>query len=283
MKRFFWRVLCFACATSLPILGDAATVFNFPNFSNCSTLQLNVNAACTASVLRVTPALVGQAGSAFYKTLVPLGTGASFSTFFTFQITASGGISDSDGPGADGLTFTVQPISSTAGGGGGGIGYSGIPTSLAIEFDTYDNGVGAGDPNGNHVGVDLNGSVNSVITALIPTRMNNGAVWYAWIDYNGTTIELRLSQTSVRPGPPTLSYAVNLASVLGTSQAYVGFTSGTGAAWGNHDILTWQFDNTFAPIGVPGPVPVLSDVALVSLALLLAALGGFMTWKRRPR
>jgi hypothetical protein len=275
-KPWLWALFVLASA----IDSNAATVFNFADFSNCSTLQLNVNAACTGGVLRVTPAVASQAGSAFYKTLIPLGTGASFSTFFTFQITASGGISDGDGPGADGLTFTVQPISSTAGGGGGGIGYAGIPTSLAIEFDTYDNGL-PGDPNGNHVGVDLNGSVASVVTALIPTRMNNGAIWYAWIDYNGTTIELRLSQTSTRPAGPTLAYAVNLATVLGTSQAYVGFTSGTGAAWGNHDIRSWQFDNAFAPIGVASPVPTLSEDALALLALLLAAGGAVAVWKRR--
>ncbi|MEO7762506.1 MAG: hypothetical protein ABIS68_11425 [Casimicrobiaceae bacterium] len=39
---------------------------------------------------------------------------------------------DSDGAGADGIVFVVQPVSSTVGGGGGGIGYFGIPTSLAV-------------------------------------------------------------------------------------------------------------------------------------------------------
>lgn len=282
MRYFRKYVFALTIAALCAVPGHAATIFNFTDFSSCTGLQVNGNAACTGGVLRVTPAIGSQSGSAFSTTLIPLGTGASFSTFFTFRISASGGGADVDGLGADGIVFVVQPVASTVGGGGGGIGYSGIPTSLGVEFDTWDNGIGAGDPNGNHVGVDLNGSVASVVTALIPTRMNDGNIWYAWIDYNGAVLELRLSQTSTRPATPTLSYAVNLAAVLGTTQAYVGFTSGTGAAWGNHDILTWQFDNAFGPIGAAATgVPTLSDFALALAALLVAGAGLVALRKRR--
>lgn len=270
-------------AAVVPLSVDAATVINFPNFADCSTLQVNGNAACTSNVLRVTPATFGQSGSAFSKTLIPLGAGSTFSTVFSFQITGSGGASDSDGPGADGLTFTVQPNASTAGGGGGGIGYAGIPNSVAIEFDTWNNGAGAGDPDGNHVGVDLNGSVFSVVTAPVATRMNNGAVWWAWVDYNGTVLELRLSPTSTRPSAPTLAYTVNLATVLGGTQAYVGFTSGTGAAFGNHDVLTWQFDNSFSPFGAAAnPVPTLSPAWLAAILLVVAGMGAAALRSQRP-
>jgi hypothetical protein len=262
----------------------AAIVINFPNFANCATLQLNGNAACTANVLRVTPATFGQSGSAFSQTIIPLGPGNTFSTFFSFNLNSPGGGADSDGLGADGITFTVQPNASTAGGGGGGIGYQGIPNSIAIEFDTWNNGTGAGDPDGNHVGVDLNGSVASVVTVPIPARMNDGATHYAWIDYNGSVIELRLSLTNVRPAAPMLSHAVNLATVIGQSQAFVGFTSGTGAAFGNHDIQSWVFDNTFNPIGgIPAAasdIPTLSELALFLSALMLGALG-LRTLRRR--
>jgi hypothetical protein len=92
-----------------------------------------------------------------------------------------------------------------------------------------------------------------------------------------------LSSTPTRPAAPTLSHVVNLATVLGTTQAYVGFTSGTGAAFGNHDILTWQFDNAFAPIG-GGPaaiIPTLTNAALAALALLVAAVA--FAQRRRVR
>ena len=277
------------CQFWLVHAASAAIVINFPNFSNCSTLQLNVNAACTANVLRVTPATFSQAGSAFSQALIPLGPGNTFSTFFSFQITGAGGIGDGDGPGADGITFTVQPNASTAGGAGGGIGYAGIANSIAIEFDTFDNGVGAGDPDGNHIGVDINGSVFSVATASVGTRLNNGAVWYAWVDYNGSVLEVRLNQVNSRPAAPTLSHAVNLGTVIGGTQAFAGFTSGTGSGFGNHDILTWVFDNTFNPVGgTPTAtgnveVPTLSEFALVLCGLLLAMLGMRAVRARRER
>lgn len=263
--------------------GQAATIFNFGNFNSCAGLQINGNAACTGGVLRLTPAVTGQAGTAFSTIQVPLGAGASFSTFFSFRISNPGGIGDSDGAGADGLVFVVQPVSSTIGGGGGGMGYFGIPTSLGIEFDTFFNG--GVDPDGNHVGIDLNGSVVSVQTASVSPPLNNGSVWFAWVDYNGSVIEMRLSQSAVRPVSPTLSYAVNLVSVLGTSQAFVGFTAGTGAGWENHDILSWQFDDAFAPIGqrVLLPVPTLSSFALLLIVLLAAAAGANALRNRKSR
>ncbi|MEP7207846.1 MAG: L-type lectin-domain containing protein [Casimicrobiaceae bacterium] len=268
---FFW---------SVPVY--SATIFNFANFNNCSTLQLNGNAACTGGVLRVTPAAFSQSGSTFSTTLIPLGAGASFSTYFSFRMSASGF------GGADGIVFVIQPVASTVGGGGGGIGYVGIPNSLGVEFDTWDNGVGSGDPDGNHVGIDLNGSVASVQTAPVSSPLDDGSIWYAWIDYDGSVLELRLSQTNVRPVSPILSRAVALSSVLGTSSAYVGFTSGTGAAYSNHDILTWRFDNSFAPIGgaappptlSAAPIPTLSDLALGLLALLIAGCAVYRL--RRP-
>jgi hypothetical protein len=277
MRRIVNALGGLVCSAMLAGSASAAIVINFQNFADCSTLQLNGNAACTSNVLRVTPATFSQAGSAFSQLLIPLGPGNTFSTFFTFRMTGSGGSSDGDGLGADGLTFTVQPNANTAGGAGGGIGYAGILNSVAIEFDTWNNGVVLGDPDGNHVGVDLNGSIASVATASVGTRMNNDAIWYAWVDYNGSVLELRLNQANVRPAAPTLSHAVNLATVIGMNQAFVGFTSGTGAAFANHDILTWVFDNTFNPIGAApassAEIPTLSAVALIVCALLLAVMG----------
>ena len=219
-------------------------------------LQLNGNAATAdsggATVLRLTPALGDQSGSAFLTDPVTLEADASFSTSFSFQITGeAGGIGDGDGLGADGLAFVLQTVSNTAGGSGGGIGYAGLADSVGIEFDTYDNG----EISGNHVGIDLEGSTASVAVVDIPTRMNDGNIWYAWVDFDGVAdaLEVRLAQVDVRPALPTLAATVDLATVLGGTTAFAGFTSGTGAGWGNHDIRTWTFINSFNPVGVNGP------------------------------
>ena len=136
------------------------------------------------------------------------------------------------------------------GGNGGDIGYGGIQPSLGIEFDTYQD-QDSGDPDGNHVGIDLNGSVVSVATQYVTERMNDGNDWYAWVDYDGASqlLQVRLAQTATRPDTALLSYSINLPQLLGTPDAYVGFTAGTGAGNEDQDILSWQFDNTYAPIG----------------------------------
>jgi len=83
--------------------------------------------------------------------------------------------------------------------------------------------------------------------------MNNGSVWYAWADYNGLTddLQIRLSQSSTRPSAALIDYNVNLETILGQSRAYVGFTAATGAGWEDQDIVSWQFNANYQPIGVP--------------------------------
>jgi hypothetical protein len=256
------------------LLAPAARAdFTYENFNSLNsttggqTLQLNGNAALAPPRLRLTPALSGQAGSAFITDAISLGNNASFSTYFQFQITNNGGIIDEDGQGADGIVFVVQTVSNTAGGSGGGIGYQGINNSLGVEFDSWNNGGFNGDISGNHVGIDTNGSVASLVSVHENVRFNNGEIWNAWVDYDGDNdvLEVRWSLGTSRPGAAMLSYSgLDLPAILTQNDAYVGFTSGTGAAWGNHDILYWEFVQDFSPIGVPEPTSiVLAGMGLV--------------------
>jgi|GEM_PF-2890416 len=230
----------------------------FLNFSNNATAVRNDNHVVA---IRLTPAKPDQNGSVFTRAPLALvdenGFNASFSTRFSFSMTNAGGaLNDSDGPGADGIVFTIQTNSNEAGTQGEGIGYQGIPNSIGIEFDTFDNspnnGFALNDVSGNHIGVNINGDINSIVQAPVVERMNNGGVWYAWIDYNGVsdTLDIRLSQTSDRPESSILTTTLDLVDVLGVENAYIGFTSATGTDWNNHDILSWQFSDQFAPIGV---------------------------------
>lgn len=262
----------------------AQQTISFPNFCNTSafslngsTATLNPNAQC---VLRLTQDF--GVGSAFLTNTFSLASDASFSTFFSFQIRNPVGIGDADGAGADGIVFTVQTVSNTAGGGGGGIGYQGISPSVGVEFDTFNNG-GQDQNSGNHIGIDLNGSVSSVALMPIPGRFNDGNVWYVWVDYNGVTdlLEARVSSTNSRPAAASVSTTVNLPAILGTTNAFVGFTSGTGAGGGTHEIVSWNLIGTFAPIGgtptptpIPGPSSPVPTLSFPMMALLALALGG---------
>jgi Ca2+-binding RTX toxin-like protein len=234
-----------------------STLFNFDDFSDTSNLTFNSSAKKAtsfdgqSSVIRLTDS-GWQNGSAFLTSPISLSNDASFSTFFQFQITDPGGWTDTDGVGADGIVFVIQTVANNVGGGGAGIGYEGIPNSLGIEFDTWNNGGIDGD-SGNHVGINLNGNIDSVKRLNVETRLNDGNIWNSWVDYNGATdlLEVRLSQTQERPADPLLSYNVDLPLVLGKTDAFIGFTSGTGLASGDHDILSWKFNDVYNPIA-PG-------------------------------
>ncbi len=247
----------------------ASTVISYPDFSNTAGLTINGNAAVVSNALRVTPAIAGQAGSAFSTNLVSLASGASFSTYFQFRFSGAA-VSDGQGVGADGLVFVVQTVSNNVGTGGGGIGYQGIANSIGIEFDTWNNG-GIDNNSSNHVGIDVGGSVASIALAQVTEAdMNNGGIWNAWVDYDSstTTLEVRLTQAVTRPTLAMLSVVRDIAVDLGSTSAFVGFTSGTGAAWANHDVLNWQLNDNFSPID-PGHVPEPGSLALAGAALAL--------------
>lgn len=268
---------------SMTLLASAysaqATTITFTDFSSPSGLQINGDASAPVTddqnrqVLRLTPATYSQGGSAFSTNTISLDANASFSSAFRFRMTDPQ-VCDGQGCGADGIAFVVQTVANNVGGVGGGLGYDGIFNSLGVEFDTWNNGLIDGNSS-NHVGIDVNGSVDSVARIDVATDMNNGDVWSAWVDYNGTSdlLEVRLAQggNAARPGSALLSYTLNLPVILGTTNAYAGFTAATGAAYENHDILAWQFNSTYDPIGTIGggnTVPEPSTLALMAIGLL---------------
>ena len=224
----------------------------FVDFSDLSNIQLGGDAA------RLTPVADGrnilrlvdserpfESGNALVQNPFDLfGPGnepLSFSTNFQFQITEPGGITDEDGAGADGIAFVLTP-NTNLGGAGIGIGYQGLQNTVAIEFDTYNNGA-IDDNNGNHVGLALNGNNNAVAQTAVTPRFNNGEVWNAWIEYDGVSqqIEVWASLSTERPDDPLLSESVDIPAIVGADEFFIGFTSATGAAFGVHDILSWNF------------------------------------------
>ena len=103
-----------------------------PGFSSTG-LALNGFAKLNGTRLRLTDGGATEAGSGFYTT--PLNV-QSFTTDFSFQLT---------NPNADGMAFVIQNAGTTAlGPMGGGLGYGapgtgGIPSSVAVKFDLYNN------------------------------------------------------------------------------------------------------------------------------------------------
>ena len=233
-------IAALVCLVGTPALAQV----NYPDFSDTSGLTLNGSAAAVVNgvdpspVLRLAGLVFFDGGSAFTSEKVCL---ATFSSFFKFRISNPSGLPDASGQGgADGITLTLQSAGPTALGVlGGSLGYAGIAPSVAVELDTWDNG--SIDAGTNHIGIDVNGSVNSVVKAAVPGRFDDGNLWSVWVDYNGSVLEARVSNTGVRPAAPTIALAIDISATLG-SDAARGFTAATGAAVGEHDIVSWTLD-----------------------------------------
>lgn len=261
---------------------QASVLFNFPNFTGaCGTAITCVgNTSTPGSVLHLTPAVVGASGAGYSNTAVALGANATFSTTFQFRITSPGGIAP-----ADGLTFVLAANSTGLGGAGGGIGYLGVGHSVAIEFDTFNNG--GVDISSNHVAIDTDGVLTNSAAANpygVATCdfsgnsfqqagcMSNGDVWSVTIGYDGALLSVTVQDGNLAAQTIINAFPINIASLLGTNSAVVGFTSATGAGVENHDILNWVLANDTTLVtpptpGVPEPLTIgLFGIGLVGLA-----------------
>jgi len=202
----------------------------------------------SATALILNPSAGNQGGSAFWNQKITLSTNGSFSAFFTYQI-------DQNNSRADGFTFTMQQAGTTAlGSTGQNLGIYGISgTSISVEFDTYQNG---GDPDNNHIALDLNGNTthSTGVVASIPKftlDLADANLKYVWIDYNGATksFQVRVSNSNSRPATATLSTtSYNLSTMFSSPNVYVGFTGATGGAYERHSISSFYFTPQYSPI-----------------------------------
>jgi hypothetical protein len=190
------------------------------------------------------------AGSAFHSQPTELARDRSFSAYFTYSMKR---IVQPEATPADGIAFVIHNDSKNLGKTGHGMGYKEIVRSIVVELDSYHNG-GDGDPDGNHVGINLNGELKSVVTAPALVNLSDGSVQHAWIEYDGSTkkIEVRVAATATRPAQATLSHTVDLASILDES-ASVGFTAGTGSYSEEHRIHSFHFISKYLREGIDPP------------------------------
>jgi len=213
------------------------------------------------TVLRLTPNAQNTSGSAWFSTQQSVA--GTFSTTFSFQLS---GASQGSLGNADGFAFVIQNSALTAlGPGGCGMGYGdsstgcapaagGIPASLAIEFDTYQNG---DDPNNNHVAIQSCGanpnsidnesdgvpaSCNLALNSSLPITLADGKIHTVVISYSGpstTLLDVMIDGHDLFSGGVTINLDTLLS--LTSGNAWVGFTAATGGGDDNQDILTWTF------------------------------------------
>jgi len=236
-----------AMATSvITIQGTATASVNFGSGFTAAGMQVNGSAVLNGTALQLTdnnPAGY-EAGSAYWTTPVNV---QSFTSNFTFQLTNAS---------ADGFTFVLQNNGLTSvGAAGGGLGFAGVPASVAVKFDLYNN---AGEGN-NSTGLFTDGYAptlpaitlagvacstaapcsNITIPATVP-NLHSGDIFQVNMVYNGTTLSMTITDTTTAAAFTT-SWAVNIPAAVGGNTAYVGFTGGDGGGTALQDILTWTY------------------------------------------
>jgi hypothetical protein len=241
--------------------GQSATIINgFTVAENLGTtvkletgftagaMVMNGNAQLNGSVLELTDGRQFEASSAWYATRVNI---QNFVTDFSFQVMPSGIT-------ADGFTFALQANSTAAlGVAGGPLGYGldtasgtgGIPNSVAVKFDLYDNLSEGIDS----TGLYINGA-SPTVPALDMTGsgvdLHSGDVFNVHMIYGSGSLAMTITDT-VTKAVFTHTWTIDIPTTIGATTAYAGFTGGTGGITATQNILTW----TFGPTPVVGFAP----------------------------
>ena len=143
-------------------------------------------------------------------------------------------LGNNDSPGADGIVFVLQPVSTSVGSSGGGMGYEGITPAVGVTIDTYENGLN-NDPVYDHIAFQLNGDIshstaNNIAGPVTAINGNNNIEDGSWhslhIIWNAVTktltayVDGNLRLTAVK------DFVMDVFS--GDPLVYWGFTAATG-------------------------------------------------------
>ena len=190
---------------------------------------LNGSATATGNdCYQLTPALPTQNGTVWYSDQIDLNE--------PFDLSFEMLLGYTDVNGADGMCFVMHTQGTSAiGASGGGMGYLNFGTSLAVEFDTYQNSADYSDPSYDHIAIHKNGNVNHNLAGNIagPVQMaafnantedgQNHQVRIVWDPIN--TILSVYFDCNLR-----LQTSIDIAATIFGGQSLVnwGFTAGTG-------------------------------------------------------
>ncbi|KAL4346583.1 hypothetical protein GQ457_17G019350 [Hibiscus cannabinus] len=246
-----------------------AVDFLFNSFTtaiNATNLTLINDARIDTSTVRLTnDSNQFSFGRVFYPTTLRMkptssnsSSLSSFSTAFVFSVLPE--ISTSPG---FGLCFVLS--NSTSPPGALASQYFGIftnattPTAaplLAIEFDTGQNPE-FNDPDGNHIGIDLNTIIstrtapaqyfNSSNGSFVPFNMRTGQNVHAWIDFDGLNFEINVTVAPVgvpKPSRPTLNYKDPVIANYVASEMFVGFSASKTQWVEAQRVLAWSLSDT---------------------------------------
>lgn len=219
------------------------TDIDLANMCELDALELIGDASCYVDAqnvelgVSVAQAMEFTAGAALHAE--PVRFGAGFSTSFSFVIENVGGITDANGfLGADGMAFLIHDDPNYE---PGFMGFGQLANSVAVEFDTWKNGT---EDSSNHIGIMRDGVLEhgpAHPEIEVPGDFEDGSTWFAWIDYDGATLEVYLSPTGTKPDTPTHAEVLDIAGIVGTGIGRVGFAGSTGEGFENFVVRSWTY------------------------------------------
>lgn len=281
-----------AAAAAMAMCGSSLQADITDGFASPGNWTLNAGTTAytpfiAADDLTLTTALNNETTSAWYNTTQDVAD--SWTASFTYQLSAA-----STGSAADGFMFVVQSAGTNAlGGGGGSKGYQGSSTGFSAVSPSVGQGVelfyqqtsdaqvgingqfvGGGQVTGSTLNLftDTN-PINYTISYYAPTGVmsvsavdsTNSANAYSYITYGNSSV------TPFRAPPP-----INMASTLGASTGYVGFTGATGGFNVEQDFTNFNFTtNTGATQPAGYTPPVTPSYVLASRAPVALTAGSF--------
>jgi hypothetical protein len=221
------------------------------------SMRLSGVASYKESVITLTPSATFQAGSAW----LPMKFDASrgFDVRFRFRMSdgSDNGLVDLGPQGADGVVFVMQnTFSAITGSAGDGIGYHGMPSGLAVEFDSYLNPAFS-DPSTSHIAVQVGDGqiirpwhtapyLRGITTSGVPEFSANGTVYNARIVLQGQRLQVYCDTTGELKTPLLSVDSIDIRRILNLGAdgaTYMGITSATGFAQETHELLELSFQD----------------------------------------
>lgn len=208
----------------------------FPRFVDTNGLILKGHAKLKPYALRVCPATNGP-GAMWLTNRQNIRAG--FENTFTFQLLNQGN------GGGDGIALLIQgAVTPALGNNGGGIGYSGVTNSVAVELDTWGNPEAA-DPSSRHMSVHSRGrAANSehhdhslAANSAVP-QFTDGGVHSLRVRYFPGRFEAFIDDFFT----PVISLPLDLNEhlYLENGLAWIGITGAVGFGIQDHDIRSWS-------------------------------------------
>ncbi len=213
--------------------------------------------------LRVSPSVISSRGSAFYNTKQVVTGGFKMrATFLINEYVDGAGPTTPGDNGFDGLAFIFQndPAGTSAVCGSCTRGFAGLTNIMAVVVTTDPSATETSDddiflpptqPEGPGTNVNViepevnNTTIDYINMTNYPSSGGNDIymgdllphVMYIDYDHSLTTMKIYLDDMVT----PKLTLSIDLASILGTPDAYIGFASGSGSSYQAHYILDWFF------------------------------------------